>query len=65
MSTVIDVFKTHVNTKKKDIIFRGFICLVYFLLGLTMATQVFKSLIEYLSFFNNKNFNTLGWSLCA
>lgn len=40
MASIIDEFKTYLNTPKKIIIFRFCICLVFFLLGLSMVTRV-------------------------
>ena len=39
MSTFIDTFKKFINTKFRVIMTRAGICIVYFLLGLTMTTQ--------------------------
>jgi solute carrier family 6 amino acid transporter-like protein 5/7/9/14 len=40
MIMVIDIFKTKLNTRLKQILTRLVICIVYFLLGLVMATKV-------------------------
>lgn len=40
MASIIDEFKTHLNTPKKIIMFRFGISFVFFLLGLTMVTRV-------------------------
>ena len=40
MTMVMDTFQNVINTKWKKIATRGVICLVFFLLGLSMTSQV-------------------------
>ncbi len=40
MASIIDEFRTYLNTPKKIIIFRFSISFAFFLLGLTMVTRV-------------------------
>lgn len=47
MSTFIDVFKEKINTNRKVILTRLGICLVYFLFGLTMVTDVEEFVIFF------------------
>ena len=45
ISTFIDVFHELINTKKKMMLTRVLICLVYFICGLTMASQVLELML--------------------
>jgi len=60
MASIIDEFKTYLNTPKKIIIFRFSISFVFFLLGLSMVTRVCFSYQKKISIFINK----LGRFIC-
>ncbi len=61
MASIIDEFRTYLNTPKKIMIFRFGISFVFFLLGLTMVTRVCFTLEKKKTLIF---INQLGWFIC-
>lgn len=62
MASIIDEFRTYLNTPKKIILFRFGISLTFFLLGLSMvnrvnSSRIFDEIFLYI--------DLLGWSVCV
>ena len=62
MASIIDEFKTYLNTPKKIILFRFGISLTFFLLGLSMVNRVNSNQFSHEIFLYT---NALGWSVCV
>lgn len=50
MASIIDEFKTYLNTPKKIILFRFGTCLLFFLLGLSMVNRVNSNYISFIEY---------------
>lgn len=64
IATTIDLFHEKINTKRKVLLARAGICLVFFLCGLTMVTRVNNLVINSISLFEFKLIKKLGRSFC-